>query len=768
MIQKEKVFLSSAQFQDEFLIERELLPMLFSKEPLKLFFDLWKIEDQAAPISPHAQYINNIDNSKIVILLIDSLIRPAVKNEYTRACEKGKDIFVFIRKNGNRSAEAVEFIRDIQNSKKTTALYESISNLQLLIEESLLGYYSNNRVIKEDDEKEKAKFDIEERTLRMALALLRKEEAAISKTKIMKLLIKEKMYQNEFAYSHIVKLLGIFEESAIKLAFNELQEEHEVLSVPGNLYKLREDIKIEFENESVEIDLYERTAIEIIHNSFPEKTKYSYEAFSSLLRECISLIMYWTTLSIKNNGKTDTIEIAKYDSESIKTMIMEAIIQIIHDPAMDNKWYEMINSVMMSEREEIVFWLNSIRKSYWFLAMMGLDPEISRLYTDNLKEYKIYLDSHIVIRAMVKAGSEASICNTIIEKGKSNEVDMFLSKPIFDEIEISFQNADRMYRNCGGDIKRITDLLTNINRRSDIIDGFIQAKSSNMELDWNTFILQYYSRQNENILREYITHELGIKIQNDCEFDEEAWGEIQDFYTELLAKRATNLKRRKEKSGNIEEEDIRQMNLRTNEAKQLETIYRLKQKGENDYWFITYDSFIYRVCADIYRKNEFKAKYYPCYMKPNKWLEILEMSSNNGIELNSFREILMSSGIHLAVNTIEAKVVNQMLERQLDKRVKDKKVLKNMFHEAVNKTATEDIENDLSGKNKSACTDDPEIESFIKRILFDKMKDYESILSAQDRELVKARKERQKALNKAGYFKKELTKYVKNRNRKKK
>jgi hypothetical protein len=210
------------------------------------------------------------------------------------------------------------------------------------------------------------------------------------------------------------------------------------------------------------------------------------------------------------------------------------------------------------------------------------------------------------------------------------------------------------------------------------------------------------------------------------------------------------------------------MNLRTNEAKQLETIYKYKQKGENNYWFVTYDAFIYRVCSDIYRKNEYQAKYYPCYLKPNKWLEIINLSTRNSISLNTFREILMSPNLHLAVNVIEAKVVNQILEKQLDKKVKDKIVLRNMFRETVKRTASEDIEKDLAGKNQNSCSDDPEMESFIKRVLYEKMKDYELILSAQDRELSKVRKERQKAINRANYYKSELTKIVKGKTKSKK
>ena len=60
MEHKLKLFLSSAQFQGEFETERERLPLLFNKEPLRSSFFLWEIEDYASPIQVDDQYLNNV------------------------------------------------------------------------------------------------------------------------------------------------------------------------------------------------------------------------------------------------------------------------------------------------------------------------------------------------------------------------------------------------------------------------------------------------------------------------------------------------------------------------------------------------------------------------------------------------------------------------------------------------------------------------------------------------------------------------------------
>lgn len=57
IMDKSKVFLSSTQFQDEFKTERDLLPIIFSKEPLSSIFYLYKIEDRAAGHSIDQEYI---------------------------------------------------------------------------------------------------------------------------------------------------------------------------------------------------------------------------------------------------------------------------------------------------------------------------------------------------------------------------------------------------------------------------------------------------------------------------------------------------------------------------------------------------------------------------------------------------------------------------------------------------------------------------------------------------------------------------------------
>jgi hypothetical protein len=137
------VFLSSAQHDGEFELERTILPIIFEKEPLVSIFNLWKIEDQAAPISIRDQYLTHIKQSQLVILLIDKTARDAVKEEVEEAIKNSIPIYPFIKYNENRNAEVETFIKYIRESALTTSTYySSIDELIKKIEDSLLDVFT--------------------------------------------------------------------------------------------------------------------------------------------------------------------------------------------------------------------------------------------------------------------------------------------------------------------------------------------------------------------------------------------------------------------------------------------------------------------------------------------------------------------------------------------------------------------------------------------------------------------------------------------------
>jgi hypothetical protein len=137
---RSKVFLSSSQFTEEFIVERESLPLLFNKDPLKEKFLLWRIEDFASPDQITQHFLQNVESCDIFLLLIGKEFRKAVYEEYKSAYAHKKQIFCFIKHYDNRAEQVVKFIREVQGSVTTTD-YHDLQQLSKKIEESFVNYF---------------------------------------------------------------------------------------------------------------------------------------------------------------------------------------------------------------------------------------------------------------------------------------------------------------------------------------------------------------------------------------------------------------------------------------------------------------------------------------------------------------------------------------------------------------------------------------------------------------------------------------------------
>ena len=121
-------------------------------------------------------------------------------------------------------------------------------------------------------------------------------------------------------------------------------------------------------------------------------------------------------------------------------------------------------------------------------------------------------------------------------------------------------------------------------------------------------------------------------------------------------------------------------------------IYMLRNgsKEENkQYWFVTFDSFVYEVSSYLVSNgDDFFG--FPCYMKPSTWLDILLNAYPESLDINTFREVLISKDIQLIANQIESEVIALMLDQRLDENIKSIDTLKHMFEDIVNRPAVQD------------------------------------------------------------------------------
>ena len=296
---------------------------------------------------------------------------------------------------------------------------------------------------------------------------------------------------------------------------------------------------------------------------------------------------------------------------------------------------------------------------------------------------------------MLNAGSEADICSDILAKGKKLKVPMYLSEPLFTEISNTFEQANTFFINCGGDLNRVIKLLETLERKHDVVDAFIAQMSKNPDLEWQEFLSQYYSPQSPQTLETYLSSMLSIGVHKNGGFEVEEWTEIETIIRELMLRRSKPIERKIKQARDPQSEEERQLFLRANEAKQLEILYKLRAEHGTNYWFVTYDRFIYETSLGIYKTSNNNPRYFPCFIKPNKWLEILTISDKENLRENVYSEILMSSAMHHAVNNVEASVITEILRRNIDTKVTDNNVLSNMFKDAVNKAITSDINGEI-------------------------------------------------------------------------
>jgi hypothetical protein len=336
---------------------------------------------------------------------------------------------------------------------------------------------------------------------------------------------------------------------------------------------------------------------------------------------------------------------------------------------------------------------------------------------------------------------------------------MYLSEDMFSEVKSAFEQADKIVNSCKGDIQRLKNLMENLGQKHDVIDAYFMRLKESNGLDWDEFLGSYYSISNPGLLEKFLKNVLHIEIfKTDYKFEELAeTSEIKDM---LLKKRGRQVRKAIREAYSPEREEDRQYKLRENEAKQIELLYKLRKENNGNYWFVTYDRFVYDVSIDIYKNHNNDSKYFPRFMKPNKWLEILRISDKNSLEEPVFYDILMGSAFHHAVNNIEAAVITEMLKNNIDTMVHDNEVLNIMFKEAVGKAVVADIKNEVQS-HKLPNIQPENFEDSIRNVLCQRLSKYDETFREQNEELKQAKSSAAKEHRRANYFKAQLTRTIK-------
>jgi hypothetical protein len=781
---KLKVFISSAQYNDEFNTEREGLPTIFLKQPLCSSFYLWRIEDYASPDSPESHYLKHINDSDILILLLGKTFREAVGKEFQAAITKPIPVFTFEKKVTVRDAAMDKFIERVKPLSTYTS-YSIFSELVEKIENSILQYYfrgaKQNNITEWREHHLRRKHSPEERALRLLVGILASDTASITKYKVIKSLI----FEASLLVSNPTSSITIVNNAIDIVRLNpnvhrkEFSEVLDLLLKNGEMQKVDDD-KIELEQKvKVKYILQRKTQekednrlLTILYTSRNDSLKsVSFDTFTRILTNVITQVVYDTAVNMAEQEFCIGANPFAYNADEINRVVSDVLINITDLPNGGiSEWQPVIVSVLQSNDTNVITWLNRLRKAYWSLTVLGMDPSVVECANKNLSNYCIYLDSHIVLRAIVEAGGESTMCRQILQLSKNIGIEMRISQSLFLEIDQAFYSADKAYYASGMDIPRAIKFFNNINRKSDIFDGYIAAKSRIHDLSWENFLNRFYSPSNKNKLERYLYNELGITVQPEEYFSTDQLGRIENIVQRLLFVRRQMVHPPENLEYKLRSEWERQYLLRTNEARQMAIIFELRRENpDNDkqYWFVTFDQFVYEVNTALVTSENDDIYRYPCYMKPAIWLEIIVNASPNPLPINTFREILLSRDIQQVADQIETEVINQMLKSRVDQNIENIETLRNMFSDLVNRPAVQQAYKDVlkaEGIEKLSASDKFKDSIIIE--MKDKLIYLQQEIETKLKEVVIERKRVEKAEGKAKYFKRQVGRLTSDKKRK--
>ena len=130
-----KVFVSSSMAKGEPLEQRAALMAFFDR--MLPLYEAYFFESDASPQPAEEAYLSKVEDSDIVILVLQGSVREGVKKEYDAAKRKGKRILAFICTRQPRRRAFKEFVCEVRTSVKTVD-FDDTRDLIDKIERSLL------------------------------------------------------------------------------------------------------------------------------------------------------------------------------------------------------------------------------------------------------------------------------------------------------------------------------------------------------------------------------------------------------------------------------------------------------------------------------------------------------------------------------------------------------------------------------------------------------------------------------------------------------
>jgi len=720
MNEKWKVFLSSSQ-HEELAQERVVLITHFKENrDFTDNFDPFYFEMGASHEDADTYCRKNARNCKIFVLILGSELREKVKDEYAEAVRGGAYIYVYMRKTDRRSAELKKFIRGVLHRKCVTKEFYEADDLVSQVKRDLLkcksdaereaerrtesAYFRDKMVESIDDGKQ-------EKAIRLLTEVVFLEDSSKTKNKLYEALIEGLVS----AYGGNSCSLQDLENWAIR-KFKRINARRITPHISQTVERMLNQNRLVGDTDNFRLTRNRQRKIEIMFNEQKDRTRRTLQAFYSdftkeieetinreefegLVEKILIDIISANSFYFANEIIKKNIPSAIKSSSKLRNMIRGAVSSYCQSGDM-LIWSSLIERILTSPNSSVQEWIAGRFKSYYILAALGMDPDCLEQQCAILSNYNIFLDSHIVIRAMVGAGDGFELCKEIVSRTRKQNIPMYVSPPMFEEIQRSFAATDQFVRKYG--VERVIPFLKELKmkRSDDILRGFVKKRKKDRRLSWDTYIAPFYSKTDRNRLSTYLSKTMGVSLYNKEPLPN-VYDRIRELRDELLSLRGIDLLPDKLESLPFEQkEKLRKaVRLRENEAEQIALIYILRREAEEEkksaqYWLLTFDEYVKNLSVAKARSGDgFYQK--PCFYQPPTWLDMLGTFGAEMIEEVAFREILRSEDLSYVSSVTEVDTITEIFKHSYDEKI-PLETLRDIYYDTLNKSAIKDLEKEIA------------------------------------------------------------------------
>ncbi len=264
--------------------------------------------------------------------------------------------------------------------------------------------------------------------------------------------------------------------------------------------------------------------------------------------------------------------------------ISEIVPTYFDDPQDVRKVEELFNLIFDNPAEKEIGYIYRLLSAAFLLNSIKLDPSASKLLKDSISQYELYLDANVLLPLLIQEHPNHRWIASIIKTSKEAGANLFVIKDIFEEVSGHRGVANKISKDCNGDVKSLSLHAELFGYRTNcFVQGYLNKKRA--AITWNEYISKYTDQKLERLLQDF---DINLVVVNVTDVG---------LYKNVLStiKSEWNIK------GGIQG---RHDKLDEDEAKQFLHIHQrrmelLSSNKKDDVWFLSYET----VFEKVYMRN---------------------------------------------------------------------------------------------------------------------------------------------------------------------